>query len=257
MRIGIRLASRPTLLALCFSLAAGIAKPLFAQDEDNSPVYRQAFADYIGEVANKLNAPRYGGALRSLQLILNNVSNAQRPCQHGVGLLEAVFQDTREPQPSGTGFALYIARLFGTALTAANNAERGEELALALRSNPAALRAWRDVMVRLRAECASDIWSTDYGSMTLPKSLTRNFSGLRVHYTEDSGRIIASYTASTRELTGFWIEAGSSQECESEKDGSLHWGGVTFTFNAEFNSFDGVWGYCTDAMSSSWNGTRP
>ncbi len=101
------------------------------------------------------------------------------------------------------------------------------------------------------AEGIGGVWSTSEGKMTFPDVSS---GSVRAPYTYDQGRIIGSIAGHV--LTGYWVEAGSSQKCKYQKDGSYHWGRVEFTFNADFTEFSGTWGYCEEAFRASWGGSK-
>lgn len=87
-------------------------------------------------------------------------------------------------------------------------------------------------------------YDTSYGRMVLGSS-----GGT---YTDSDGRIVfTSVTGSV--MQGYWVQARSSRECPQSRYGR-HYGRVRFTFTTE--GFTGVWNYCDDEMTRSWNGTR-
>lgn len=85
-------------------------------------------------------------------------------------------------------------------------------------------------------------------------TLTLRQSGDRVtgRYTNDNGELTGQMFEST--LEGFWIEDGSDRRCSTPKNGRYHWGRVSFEFSE--SGFSGTWGYCNDAPSRPWNGSR-
>ena len=57
---------------------------------------------------------------------------------------------------------------------------------------------------------------------------------------------------------GHWTGPSAPKACEVARDGSLYWGRVRFTFDAEFTRFDGNWTYCDETRwSGDWVGKRP
>ena len=61
---------------------------------------------------------------------------------------------------------------------------------------------------------------------------------------------------SGRVLTGYWTEPSSSVQCRTARDGTRYWGRVSFTFDAQGETFDGRWGYCEEAPERGWSGQR-
>jgi hypothetical protein len=62
------------------------------------------------------------------------------------------------------------------------------------------------------------------------------------HGTADNGRIIA--TVNGNELQGYWIGDSGENTCETERDGSVHWGKVRFTSSDDHNEMTGFWSLC-------------
>ena len=63
-----------------------------------------------------------------------------------------------------------------------------------------------------------------------------------------------TYTIDGNVLSGYWIENGSAQECDSQMDSSAYWGRIEFTFNEDFTEFTGLWSYCNEEPTQTWNG---
>ncbi len=95
----------------------------------------------------------------------------------------------------------------------------------------------------------SGVWKTSEGEM----KLTQKGSDVKGPYDQDNGRIIGTLSGHT--LTGVWVEADSSVTCDSSRDDSLHWGGITFNFNDDFTAFSGTWTYCDQTSERDWSGT--
>jgi uncharacterized caspase-like protein len=94
-------------------------------------------------------------------------------------------------------------------------------------------------------------WSTSFGVMTFPDIVE---GPVRAPYQMDSGRILGEFDGSV--LNGYWIEAGSAQRCDTQRDGSYYWGRVRYLFNDDLNSFTGMWGYCEAAPEEGWIGQK-
>lgn len=74
------------------------------------------------------------------------------------------------------------------------------------------------------------------------------------NYDLDGGRIRGEFTSDTV-IEGYWIENSSNQACDSEKDGSAHWGRLRMQFeSADQHDVDTQWAYCD---SDSWSGNWP
>ena len=95
-------------------------------------------------------------------------------------------------------------------------------------------------------------WKTSEGNMTLAWADHVTVTGT---YSQDNGRIIGNVD-DRRVLNGYWIEDGSSQRCNTAKDGSYYWGRVQFRLNADETEFTGKWSYCNAVPTSAWNGQR-
>ena len=93
------------------------------------------------------------------------------------------------------------------------------------------------------------VWKTSYGDVYFPKYDGNVVRGAFWSYPEsngqaDNGRIIAEVSGKT--MTGFWIEDSGNTRCESERDGSYHWGPVNFKADANFDVISGAWGVCDE-----------
>lgn len=102
--------------------------------------------------------------------------------------------------------------------------------------------------------CAGQ-WGTTCGTMSLPDEPAD--TAIHSAYSVDQGRVIGQMRVSGGKavISGIWVEADSGKTCDSEEDGSLHWGRVTLRFNADYTSFSGSWTYCDGNSGGSWNGT--
>ena len=106
------------------------------------------------------------------------------------------------------------------------------------------------------------VWKTSYGDVYFPRYAGDTVRGAFWSYPEsngqaDNGRIIAEVDGNT--LTGFWIEDSGNTRCDSERDGSYHWGPVHFKSNEDFSVISGAWGVCEEQPAgddAAWVGTR-
>lgn len=92
------------------------------------------------------------------------------------------------------------------------------------------------------------VWSTTEGEINFRQQGNR----VNGRYSKDNGEVVGSI--SNRMLRGYWIEDNSNRRCSSAKNGRYYWGVVEFQF--EGDRFNGRWGYCNDAPTSSWSGQR-
>jgi hypothetical protein len=98
------------------------------------------------------------------------------------------------------------------------------------------------------AENIAGTYKTTEGMMTL----RQNGDRVNGKYTNDNGEITGTLYDSN--LDGFWIEDHSDRRCSSSKNGRYYWGRISFEFKDD--GFSGTWGYCNDAPSRAWSGTR-
>jgi len=98
-------------------------------------------------------------------------------------------------------------------------------------------------------------WKTDYNDMKLTE-----MSGGKVRGVFDwsNGRIDAMRQGTDgRILKGFWIQDSSNSKCNRpypNEDQSFYWGRIEFKFNQDFTEFNGIWSYCEEELSGTWNG---
>lgn len=112
------------------------------------------------------------------------------------------------------------------------------------------------------AHSFAGVWKTSYGDVYFPKHEGNGVRGAFWSYPEsngkaDNGRIIAEIDGST--LRGYWVEDSGNTPCESERDGSQHWGPVHFEANEDFSTISGAWGFCElapEGADAAWVGMR-
>ncbi|MDP8169726.1 hypothetical protein QJU96_00260, partial [Pasteurella skyensis] len=80
-------------------------------------------------------------------------------------------------------------------------------------------------------------------------------SSVQGSYGEDNGRLFGDYDETTKTFTGYWVEDGSDYKCDSEKDGSYHWGRTVWRFDNKLCTFKGAWGYCGKKPNHNWTGS--
>jgi len=96
-------------------------------------------------------------------------------------------------------------------------------------------------------------WDSSEGPMGLLDADEGKFFGF--YNQEDHGRLLLQRNES--DVTGYWVENNSRQQCASERDGSRYWGRIKWKFDDKFSSFSGSWSYCdADPSGSKWTGKR-
>ena len=63
-------------------------------------------------------------------------------------------------------------------------------------------------------------------------------------------------TISGQQLDGYWVNDISAVACDTQRDGSVYWGFVEFTFDPALEHFDGLWQYCEEEPAFAWSGDR-
>ena len=99
----------------------------------------------------------------------------------------------------------------------------------------------------------TDTWDTNWGAMTLRQEADGRVTGT---YNSGASRIDARNDANT--LSGFWIQASSTRECDRSRAGSRYWGRIQFVL-VERDRWVGKYGYCDDVVDASaddWTATR-
>ena len=91
-------------------------------------------------------------------------------------------------------------------------------------------------------------WNSSEGLVQL-RQTGNSVSG---SYPASGGRI--SGTISNGTLSGYWIQTKAQRQCSSAVEGSPYWGIIQWVFSG--NGFVGKWGYCNDAPSQNWSGSR-
>lgn len=251
---------RPLLIWSILVLALVWAPAGFAQTSDEAKaIQRKAVADVLGKILSVSGKKGLGAALPSLEHIVSNYDKLTNPCKNGVDLLSAMLKDSREPIPTGTSYLLYMKAITkGMDPVSINDAllsEVGSQLATRIKQKRLQQDLTRNI-ASLKSMCASDLWTTTYGTMLFPKGLKfkGQYHGL---YPEDGGRISGVFDSKARTFTGTWSENGSAQECKTAlPDTRRHWGNIVLTFNSSLTTFNGKWGYCNGALSETWTGTR-
>ncbi len=84
---------------------------------------------------------------------------------------------------------------------------------------------------------ATGVYLSDFGDITLEQ----NGSSVTGRYTHADGRIEGTLNGNV--LTGWWYQSNGK-------------GRFSFVFNSAFTAFAGKWGYDSNEMTGTWNGTR-
>lgn len=158
--------------------------------------------------------------------------------------------------------AAYLIDETGLAADKLTTVGYGENQPMADNDTAAGRSKNRRVEITLRAEQAESgdrqpkttiigLWQIGkYGTLEL-----REHNGkLNGNYDLDGGRMSGELTSNTV-IEGYWIEDSSKQACDSEKDGSTHWGRLRIEFeSSDRDEFEGKWAYCD---KEEWSGTWP
>ena len=260
-----------TLIAICVaSMVIISAPPVFGQGVSGAEAAkRQAIADGLGRILDAGGAKVLGGAAPAIGTIISNAGKLRDPCGNGISMLSAIIADSREPIPTGSSYALLIKDITSgmdpLSISTALTAEVGGILASIIK-NKHLRPSLAEYIASLKVLCKSELWSTSYGKMLLPKTLKIK-GPFHTTYSEDGGRIRGKFDQKARTFTGIWTENGSAKPCKIKAkdgkaqlikafDGRVHWGKILLKFNAAHDKFNGQWGYCNDAFTSQWSGTK-
>ncbi|MGE3549931.1 MAG: hypothetical protein AB7I29_08555, partial [Geobacter sp.] len=99
-----------------------------------------------------------------------------------------------------------------------------------------------------QAVTVTGTYNSTEGAMTLRQQGDR----ITGSYGNDNGELTG--VLYDRTMDGFWIEDSSARRCSTAKNGRYYWGRISIEFTD--SGFSGQWGYCNDALTSAWNGTR-
>lgn len=102
------------------------------------------------------------------------------------------------------------------------------------------------VMKSIAQVAVAGQFSSDYGDMRWTQS--------GAHYADGEGQIMGVFDQQV--FHGYWVENMSERPCTQERAGSVAWGRITLTFDANFEFFHGQWGYCDAEPSLPWTGMR-
>jgi hypothetical protein len=94
------------------------------------------------------------------------------------------------------------------------------------------------------------VWQTDFGVITIGTDGYGTYDDFG-----EPSHITFTHT-DPQTIDGYWVEQSSQRECDTEMNGSRHWGRLHVVFDPAFNTFRGVWGYCNDEPSTGWSGFR-
>jgi len=117
--------------------------------------------------------------------------------------------------------------------------------------------------VDFEPEVIGSIYDTGFGRMTIERW---DRDGVAARYDgqnedgSDAGRVDGTLEIydgdGSATLRGIWAQSNADQRCESQRNGTYHWGQVTLVFNRSRNEFQGYWDYCDrgGAAESAWHG---
>lgn len=106
----------------------------------------------------------------------------------------------------------------------------------------------------------SNLESVSVGSGAGPNGMFASPWGDIAFATDGNGNVYADYEGGQSHMTGQmqgdvmigrWLEPASGRQCA---DGT-HWGRLKLDFSGDFQSFEGLWGYCEDEPTKTFKGT--
>lgn len=71
-------------------------------------------------------------------------------------------------------------------------------------------------------------------------------------YTHENGRFVG--TRRGNQVDGYWYQAQSGRACEQSRNGTYHYGRMTYRFSSDFAGFEGFWSYCDETPYQRWDG---
>jgi hypothetical protein len=117
--------------------------------------------------------------------------------------------------------------------------------------------------VDFEPEVIGNIYESSFGRMTIERwdrdGASARYAGLD-GTGSDAGRVDGTLEVydgdGTATLRGFWSQANADQRCDTQRNGTYHWGAVTLIFSRSRGEFQGYWDYCDrgGAAESAWHG---
>lgn len=99
-------------------------------------------------------------------------------------------------------------------------------------------------------------WQTKSGGWSKPTPLTI-LDKKKATYSFRNGRILFYATDDPYRWEGNWVQDSSMvANCETKKDGSIHWGVYSIQFNEDYTKFDATWDSCGEGKKSAEVGER-
>lgn len=113
-------------------------------------------------------------------------------------------------------------------------------------------RARTQAATQRTAPRALGTWDTNYGEMVITRRDDGRFLGtVASHDVQMNGRM------KDGKLAGTWYISSMSGLCDTERQGSSHWGKFEFTFSDETESFDGTYTLCGESTEGvPWMGNK-
>jgi outer membrane protein OmpA-like peptidoglycan-associated protein len=107
---------------------------------------------------------------------------------------------------------------------------------------------------RRKMDSGIGLWQSSLGPLALASGPGAKVAG---RYPEDNGRLFGEKKG--RVISGYWVEDGSSRTCDSQRDGSRHWGRIHIEMNEAGDAFSGWWSYCDveNQAGSLWGKRQP
>lgn len=96
-------------------------------------------------------------------------------------------------------------------------------------------------------------YDSDFGPLALVISEANG--EVTGEYPDYSGRVIGRYDDEANVIEATWIQAQSEVRCDRDRNGSHHWGRVSWELDAE-HDLSGRWAYCEQPLDHAWNARK-
>ncbi|MFD1378828.1 hypothetical protein [Fodinicurvata halophila] len=96
-------------------------------------------------------------------------------------------------------------------------------------------------------------YESDFGPLALV--ISEESGEVTGEYPNYSGRVVGRYDHDASVVEATWIQAQSEVRCDSDRNGSHHWGRVSWELDAG-HDLSGRWGYCEQPLDHAWNAQK-
>jgi len=123
---------------------------------------------------------------------------------------------------------------------------------------------WQNLIIRSASDASAKTfdsamgeWSTraQEGDCYLTTIQLTIVDETKATYLYANGRIFFYAIDNPHKWEGYWVQDGADN-CVNKKDGSNHWGAVTFQFNDTYTQWKGEYDQCGEGRKHSWDGVR-